>query len=140
MKKSGKKLTIFAHSGTYDKLYQVVTIAITAASMGREVSIFLFFWALKKFVENDLKTMDFPHEYGEEGAALGERMKALNPVSLQDMLNEVKKLDKIKIYACSANIKYMGLTDDKVKGKVDDVVGLPAILQMAEDSDVQLFI
>lgn len=140
MEKSGKKLAIFAHSGTYDRLYQVVTIAVTAASMGRDVYIFLFFWALKKFVEEDLDTLDFPHEYGEEGTALGERMKALNPMALQDMLNEVKKLDKIKIYACSASVKYMGLDDEKVRGKVDEVVGLPGILQMAEDSDVQLFI
>ncbi|MHC4357918.1 MAG: hypothetical protein ACYSTQ_03875 [Planctomycetota bacterium] len=34
MGKSDKKLAIFAHSGTYDRLYQVVTIAITAASVG----------------------------------------------------------------------------------------------------------
>ncbi|MEE9584583.1 MAG: DsrE/DsrF/DrsH-like family protein [Candidatus Brocadiales bacterium] len=141
MDKNGKKLAIFAHSGTYDKLYQTVTIAVTAASMGRDVYMFLFFWALKRFVEEGgLETMDFPPEYGEEGPALGQRMKALNPTSLQDMLDEVKKTGKIKVYACSASVKYMGLDDKKVMGKVDEVVGLPVILQMAEDSDVQLFI
>ena len=141
MKKSGKKLAIFAHSGTYDRLYQVVTLAVTAASMGREVYIFLFFWALKRFVQDGgLETMDFPPEYGEEGRALGQRIKKLNPTSLQDMFEEVKKLGKIKVYACSANVKYMDLDDAKVRAKVDEVIGLPVILQMAEDSDVQLFI
>lgn len=141
MEKSGRKLAIFAHSGTYDKLYQVVTIAVTAASMGRDVYIFLFFWALKSFVKDGgLDAMNFPPEYGGEGPALGQRMKRLNPTSLQDMLNEVKKLGRIKVYACSANVKYMGLDDERVREKVDEVVGLPAILQMAEDSDVQLFI
>ena len=37
-----KKFVIFAHSGTYDKLYQTITLAITAAAMGRETYIFLF--------------------------------------------------------------------------------------------------
>lgn len=140
MEKGDKKLVIFAHSGTYDKLYQVVTIAVTAASMGRNVYIFLFFWALKKFVEGGLEDMDFPPECGEDGPALGERMKALNQMTLQDMLDEVKKLDKIKLYACSANVKYMGLDEEKVKQKVDEVVGLSGILQMAEGSDIQLFV
>jgi peroxiredoxin family protein len=141
MGKSDKKLAIFAHSGTYDRLYQVVTIAVTAASMGREVNIFLFFWALKKFVEKDgLETMDFPPEYGEEGRELARRMKELNPMSLQDMLDEVKKLGNIKVYACSANVKYLGLDEETVTKKVDEVVGLSAIMRMAEDSDVQLFI
>lgn len=140
MKSNSKKLAIFAHSGTYDKLYQTVTLAVTAASMGRDVNIFLFFWALKKFVRGDLDTMNFPSEYGEEGKVLGERMKTLNPMSLQDMLNEVKKLGRVKVYACSANVKYMDLSDEEVKEKVDEVIGLPGILEMAENSDVQLFI
>ncbi len=140
MEKSGKKVVIFAHSGTYDKLYQVVTIAVTAASMGRDVSIFLFFWALKRFVEGNLDTRDFPHEYGKEGLALGQRMEELNLTTLQEMLEEVRKLGNIKIYACSANVKYMGLDDEDVKAKVDEVLGLPAILQMTEGADVQLFI
>ena len=51
--KDKKKFVIFAHSGTYDKLYQIITLAITAASMGRETYIFLFFWALKRFVNEE---------------------------------------------------------------------------------------
>ena len=51
--KDKKKFVIFAHGGTYDKLYQIVTLAITAASMGRETYIFLFFWALKRFVNEE---------------------------------------------------------------------------------------
>ena len=36
-----KKFILFLHSGNYEKLYQAVMLAITAASMGSKVYIFL---------------------------------------------------------------------------------------------------
>ena len=57
-----KKFILFLHSGNYEKLYQAVMLAITAASMGSKVYIFLFFWALKKFATDQLDVIEFPEE------------------------------------------------------------------------------
>ncbi|HHT9109887.1 MAG TPA: DsrE/DsrF/DrsH-like family protein [Candidatus Brocadiaceae bacterium] len=138
--KDKKKFIIFAHSGTYDKLYQTITLAITAASMGKETYIFLFFWALKKFVNEEFDLTKLSTEFGEEGSQLSKRMRELNPISLKEILGEVRKMGNLKIYACTAAVKLMGLEEKTVKSKVDDIIGLTTILDIASGADTQLFI
>ncbi len=135
-----KKFVIFAHSGTYDKLYQIVTLAITAASMGRETYIFLFFWALKRFVNEEFSPEILGSEFGEEGEGLGNRMVDMNPVPLKELLEEVRALGNLKLYACSGAVKLMDLEEVKVKSKVDDILGLTTIIEIADGAETQLFI
>ncbi|MDR4509999.1 MAG: DsrE/DsrF/DrsH-like family protein [Candidatus Brocadiaceae bacterium] len=135
-----KKFVIFAHSGTYDKLYQIITLAITAASSGRETHIFLFFWALKKFVNEEFDVTRLSFEFGEEGECLAKHMQKLNPVSLKEIFQEVRGLGNLKVYACTAAVKLMGLDETVVKSKVDDILGLTTLLEIAEGAETQLFI
>jgi len=138
--KNKKKFVIFAHSGTYDKLYQIVTLAITAASMGRETYIFLFFWALRRFVNEEFDLKRLSSEFGSEGERLAKRMQEINPISLKEILQEVRSMGNLKIYACTAAVKIMELEESLVKSKVDDILGLPALLEIADDAETQLFI
>lgn len=135
-----KKFVIFAHSGTYDKLYQIITFAITAASMGRETYIFLFFWALKKFVNEDFDAKKLPAEFGEEGERLLKRIQEINPISLKEILYDVRMMGNLKIYACTTAVKLMELDESVVKAKVDDIVGLTTLLEIAEGAETKLFI
>ncbi|MBM4053260.1 MAG: hypothetical protein FJ264_01020 [Planctomycetes bacterium] len=135
-----KKFVIFAHSGTYDKLYQIVTLAITAASMGRETYVFLFFWALKRFVNEEFSPEVLGAEFGEEGEKLGKRMSDMNPVSIKELLIEVRKMGNLKLYACSGAVKLMDLEEKKVKSKVDDILGLTTIIEITDGAETQLFI
>ncbi len=69
-----KKFILFLHSGTYDRLYQAIMLAITAASMGNKVYIFLFFWALRKFVNGKLDDIEFPAgSYNASGVSRARR-------------------------------------------------------------------
>ncbi len=138
--KDKKKFVIFAHSGTYDKLYQIITLAITAASMGSETYIFLFFWALRRFVNDEFDVAKLSVEFGEEGKRLSKRMQEINPVSLIEILNEVRKMGDLKIYACTAAVKLMELEESVVKSKVDDILGLTTLLEIADGAETQLFI
>jgi peroxiredoxin family protein len=138
--KNKKKFVIFAHSGTYDKLYQIVTLAITAASMGRETYIFLFFWALRRFVNEEFDLKRLSSEFGSEGERLAKRMQEINPISLKEILQEVRRMGNLKIYACTAAVKIMELEESLVKSKVDDILGLPALLEIADGAETQLFI
>jgi len=138
--KNKKKFVIFAHSGTYDKLYQIVTLAITAASMGRETYIFLFFWALRRFVNEEFDLKRLSSEFGSEGERLAKRMQEINPISLKEILREVRSMGNLKIYACTAAVKIMELEESLVKSKVDDILGLPALLEIADGAETQLFI
>lgn len=138
--KDKKKFVIFGHSGSYDKLYQIITLAITAASMGRETYIFLFFWALKRFVNEEFDVTRLAAEFGEEGERLSKRMQELNQVSLKEILQDVRMMGNLKIYACTAAVKIMELEDSVVKSRVDDILGLTTILEIADGAETQLFI
>ncbi|MEP9411018.1 MAG: DsrE/DsrF/DrsH-like family protein [Candidatus Brocadia sp.] len=138
--KGKKRFVIFAHSGTYDKLYQIITLAITAASMGRETYIFLFFWALKKFVDEEFDVAKLSAEYGEEGRMLSKRMQEINPISLRELLRDVRSMGNLKVYACTGAVKLMELEESIVRSRVDDILGLTTLLEIADGAETQLFI
>ena len=135
-----KKFILFLHSGNYEKLYQAVMLAITAASMGSKVYIFLFFWALKKFATDKLDIIEFPAGMNDEDRRLLEAVPQGQSNMLKELLSEVGQMGNLEIYACSGAVKLMGLDEELVKNKVDDIIGLPTMLKMAEGAETQLFI
>ncbi len=135
-----RKFIIFAHSGTYDKLYQIITLAITAASMGRETYIFLFFWALRRFVNEEFDVTNLSNDFGEEGKKLSKRMQEINPISLNELLRDVRAMGNLKVYACTGAVKLMELEESAVRLRVDDILGLTTLLEIAEGAETQLFI
>ena len=140
MKKTKGKFVIFAHSGTYDKLHQVATIALTAAAMGSDVYIVLFFWALKKFYSGQLDHSDFPVEYQSWSHKITQLMKEKKVPSISEMFREARGIGA-KIIVCSAGLEYMDIDDKTPKdGLIDEVWGLPQVLTVAEGADTVLYI
>jgi peroxiredoxin family protein len=140
MKKTKGKFVIFAHSGTYDKLHQIATIALTAAAMGSEVYIVLFFWALKKFYSGQLDRSDFPVEYQSWSHKITQLMKEKNVPPISEMLREARGMGA-KVIVCSAGLEYMDIDDKTPKdGLIDDVWGLPQVLTTAEGAHTVLYI
>ncbi|MBI3609222.1 MAG: DsrE/DsrF/DrsH-like family protein [Nitrospirae bacterium] len=140
MKKTKGKFVIFAHSGTYDKLHQTATIALTAAAMGSEVYIVLFFWALKKFYSGQLDKSDFPVEYQSWSHKISLLMKEKKVPPISEMLKEARGMGA-KIIVCSAGLEYMDMDDKTPKDDlIDDVWGLPQVLTMVEGADTVLYI
>ncbi len=135
-----KKFVLFLHSGNYEKLYQAVMLAITSASMGNKVYIFLFFWALRKFVTDKIDVIEFPAGMNEEDKRLLEAVPQGQPNMLKELLSEVSKMGNLEIYACSGAVKLMELDEELVKSKVKEIIGLPTMLKMAEGAETQLFI
>ena len=135
-----KRFVLFLHSGNYEKLYQAVMLAITSASMGNKVYIFLFFWALRKFVTDKIDVIEFPDEMHEEDKRLLEAVPQGQSNMLKELLNEVGKMGNLEIYACSGAVKLMELDEELVKSKVKEIIGLPTMLKMAEGAETQLFI
>ena len=115
-------------------------LAITAASMGSKVHIFLFFWALKKFATDQLDVIEFPEGMSDEDRRLLEAVPQGQPNMLRELLSEVGQMGNLEIYACSGAVTLMGLDEELVKSKVDDIIGLPTMLKMAEGAETQLFI
>lgn len=79
-------------------------------------------------------------ECGAEGEKLFKRMQEINPISLQELLRDVRTMGNLKIYACTGAVKLMELEESFVKTRVDDILGLTTLLEIADGSETQLFI
>ena len=139
-KKKRRRLVIFAHGSTYDKLYQIATIAVTAVAMGEEVYVVLFFEALRKFVEGKTDIEDMSAEFQGKSRDVYQKMTVMNPNSIPEMIETVKSLGTLKFLACSANVEFMGLKKEEVLKKVDEITGLPSILKLVSEADTTLYI
>jgi peroxiredoxin family protein len=139
MKKPKGKFVIFAHSGTYDKLYQVATIALTAAAMGNEVYIILFFWALKKVYAGQLDNPEFPVEYQTWSHKISNLMQEKKVPPVSEMFKEARGIG-VKIIVCSAGLDYMDIDKQSEPDLVDDVWGLPKVLTLVEEANTVLYI
>lgn len=140
MPKQKGRLVIFAHSGTYDRLHQVATIGLTAAAMGKEVFIILFFWALKKFSSGNLDRLDFPVEYEGWGETIGKLVAERKMPAVSEMLRDAKQFGRVKIIVCSAGLEYMNIDRATLDPLIDDTWGLPTVLATLEDAETVLFI
>ena len=134
------RFVIFAHNATYDKLHQVATLGLTAAAMGKEVIVVLLFWTIKKLAEGRIDAVDFPPEYGAQGAEVSRLLKEKKVPLISEMFKEARQVGQFRLVACSAGLEYMGVDAGTVAKKVDEVLGLPAILSLTAGAETTLFI
>jgi peroxiredoxin family protein len=128
------RFVIFLHGGTYDKLYQAATIGLTAAAMGKEVYVFLMFWAIKKLAMGELDRVDFSPAYEAHAEEVARMMTEKKAPKISEMFEEAKEVGSFKLIACSAGLEYMSVKYEDFASKVDEVLGLPIILNLAADA------
>ncbi|UCE63230.1 MAG: hypothetical protein JSU59_10230 [Nitrospirota bacterium] len=134
------RFVIFSHNATYDKLHQVATLGLTAAAMGKDVTVVLLFWTIKKLSEGRLNELDFPLEYQKQALDVARLIKERKVPLITDMFEEARKVGQFRLIACSAGLEYMGVDSDTVAKGVDEVMGLPAILSLTAGAETTLFI
>jgi len=134
------KFILFAHSATYDKLHQVATLGLTASAMGKDVTVVLLFWTIKKLEEGRLDELDFPPEYSGQAEEVARLLRERKVPRISEMFKDARSVGQFKVVACSAGLEYMGVDSDVVAKHVDEVMGLPAILALASGAETTLFI
>lgn len=134
------KFVLFAHNATYDKLHQVATLGLTAAAMGKEVIVILLFWTIKKLAEGRIDQIDFPPEYAASADEVARLLKEKKVPKISEMFAEAKSVGSFRIIACSAGLEYMGVDAGAVSKRVDEVMGLPAIISLTATAETKLFI
>jgi len=134
------RFVIFAHNAAYDKLHQVATLGLTAAAMGKDVTIVLMFWTIRKLAEGRIDELDFSPEHGIAGDQVRSLLKAKKIPTISEMFQDARLFGSFKLVACSAGLEYMGVEAEAVTKRIDDVMGLPAILTLTAGAETTLFI
>ncbi len=133
------KISIIVASEKLDKLFPAATLATTAAVMGWESEMFFTFWgllALKKGYEPKEVSSDYKSYEDDLRRAISSGAMP----SWLEILEQGKKTGKLKIYACSTTMNFLGVKTEDLVAYVDEVVGAASFLSKAKDSDINLFI
>ncbi|NMB70554.1 MAG: hypothetical protein GYA22_00195 [Bacteroidales bacterium] len=138
-----KKLCIGLYTGSVDKLTAAGVIISGAAANDMEVDIYVLLQAARAFRKDigdnpDKLNMAENAELKEEFL---ESLKKLNVKTWVEFFKEAKSLTNVKIHICGLAGKVWGAEklDDFIE-LADDICGIGAYIQSAEEADVNLFI
>ena len=115
-------VTIFLQSGGYDAVHQGLSIAASATSLGREVELYFFWFALERLVRGPLDAPELREDVADE-------MEKRGVPTLRQLLEVVRSSGKAKLFACSGSLAALGLKPLEVEPLVDQIVGWTTILQ-----------
>jgi peroxiredoxin family protein len=110
-------LMILAHGGSWEMRFQVSSLAASAAAAGEQVEIALFFAALDCWVGGRWDVLD------PAPPLTGERLESLGLPPLSSLLAPGREAASIRVYACSASSRILGLDMARVQASVDAVLG-----------------
>mgnify|MGYP000944443011 FL=1 len=131
-----KKFAMVVSEGSFDKAMMAMMMGNTAASMGIETHIYFTFFGLNLLKKGAKPKL--PGMFRFFTGMMVKKMKGIGMEGYQEQLEMAKELG-VKIYACSSSMEMMGIKkEDLIDGIT--VLGAAAFLNMATESDMQLFI
>lgn len=119
------KVAVFLHSGDYDRVHQGLSIAAAAVAAGRRAEVYLFWWALERFLQDRLDEPDF-HPPREDVA---DRFETRRIPTLRQLLEHVRESGLCTVQGCTGSLGALGAESQASRGPIDGWVGWSAILQ-----------
>ena len=126
-------ITVFLHNGGYDAVHQGLSIAASAAALGRDVELYFFWFALERLIRGPLDAPDLREDVADE-------MERRGVPTLAQLLEVVRGSSNAKLFACSGSLASLGLTPADVEKSVDQIVGWTTILQRTSGVTDRFFV
>jgi len=156
-----ERVTLVVFSGELDKALAAFNIAIGAASMGMEVSMFFTFWGLNVIKRNEgsikskgmmRRMLNFMNRGGSKRLHLSkfhmlgmgtwmmkQLMKDVNFPQLEELMAMAKGMG-VKFIACTTSMGMMGISKEAFIPEVDSFAGVATYLAEAKEGKVNLFV
>lgn len=125
MSPAPSKVVIFLHSGDYDRVHQGLSIAAAAVATGRQAEVYLFWWALERFLQDRLDEPDFqpPRE------DVADRFEKRGMPTLRALREHLRESGLCTVHGCTGSLAALGGEPVADKQAIDGWVGWTAILQ-----------
>jgi predicted peroxiredoxin len=117
-------LLVLAHGDAWEARFQVTSLAASAAAAGQRVDVALFFAALGAWVEERWDAAE------PAGAVSAQRLAELDLPPLTAILAPGRADGRIRLLACSASGRILGLATADVQAKVDVIAGWPTFQRL----------
>ena len=135
-----KSMSIIVHSGTLDKAYPPLMLAVAAAASDMHVDLFFTFWGLSLIKKKGLKRAKLPGFMRFGTFLMKRRIKSVGIAKLEELLEAAKESGNMKIYACTATMDLMNVKQEDLIPEVDGFIGAAGFMDIAVDADIHLFI
>ena len=123
-------VSLILFSGTDDKLSAAAVLTAGAAAMGRKVNVFLQYWALESFMNDQIhKDHGVTTEAGPEGAAVMRLAREQGGTQhWSEIFEQAKAVGDVGIHACALSMDMFGIKKDDLDPIVDDVQGVASFM------------
>jgi peroxiredoxin family protein len=156
-----KSMSLICWSSDLDRVWPVLILATTGAASGMDVNVFFTFWGLRVLQKNDTritgenwkqKMESFMDRGGTDHLKLGkmhmggmgtgmikglaDQYKVATPTELLEIARDLG----VRLMPCQMTMELYGLSKDDFIDGLEPPVGAATFLDLASDSDIQLFI
>ena len=123
---SDGNLLILAHGGSWDRRFQISSLAASTAAAGRAVDVALFFAALRAWATGQWDVLN------PEAPLQPARLAELGMPPLTTLLEPGRSQGLVRLYACSASLRLCGLDAAATQARVDAILGWQSFSRMIE--------
>lgn len=123
------RLLVLAHGGSWDRRFQVSSLAASVAAAGGRCDVALFFAALDAWARDRWDALD-PDPPLTAGAI---EATAFPPLST--LLAPGRESGAVRLYACSASTRFLGLDPAAVQARVDALAGWPTFARLIGEAE-----
>ncbi|MFQ5952145.1 MAG: DsrE/DsrF/DrsH-like family protein [Candidatus Omnitrophota bacterium] len=127
MNSEKRGLGIVFHSGSYDRLYHGISIALAALALGREVRLFFTYWALEYIKKGGSSFFVLDKEGETHREVLERNINKGHMQKIPELLAEAKKMGA-KFYACTNSMGLLNIVRDELVDEVDKSMGITTFL------------
>ena len=131
-------LGIIFHSGSYDKIYQGMEIALTALALERRVHLFFSYWALEYLRSDTDSKKKIENEPENLQKLFMDGLKSGSIKDFSELFSMLKQLGG-KLYTCPGSMALLNITREELIDEVDECMGLASFLIKTE-KDQLLFV
>ena len=131
-------MALIFHSGSYDRIYHGLSIALAASALSREVRCFFTYWALEYVKKDRNPDLQLDDEGKIREALIRKGIEEGHILKVKELLSHLKTMGG-KVYACSSSMGLLNISRDELAADLDKTMGLTTFLVEAKNSQI-LFI
>lgn len=120
-------LAIIFHSGSFDRIYHGLSIALAGLALGREVKLFFTYWALEYLKKDRPSLFKFDAEAQKQRKVLEKNIERGHIQKIDELIIQTKSM-KAKIYACTSSMGLLNISRDELRREVDKSMGITTFL------------
>ncbi len=129
------RVALIVTRGDYPNFYEATSLATAYGALGNDVHMLLAWGALSKYARGDLNQFEVSLNEGLDGKTIEHLKGEMADGKLPDqamLLEELRNMGLVRLYACSGSTAYMGYTTEQMEEMVDEVIGITAFVNDME--------